>query len=60
MQAKGFQLDYLSKVSEVKDTVYKHSLVHHLSTIVVDKFPESTDLYSELGAVARCARVRHA
>lgn len=56
-EIKGFQLDYLSKVSEVKDTVHKHSLVHHLCLILMDKFPEASDLYSELGAVARCSKV---
>uniref|UniRef100_A0A183IWC0 FHOD3 protein n=1 Tax=Soboliphyme baturini TaxID=241478 RepID=A0A183IWC0_9BILA len=56
-EVKGFQLDYLAKVPEVKDTLHKHSLVYHLSTIVMDKFPDSTDLYSELGAVARSAKV---
>lgn len=59
-EVKGFQLDYLAKVPEVKDTVHKHSLVYHLCTLVMDKYPDSTDLYSELGAVARCAKVRHA
>jgi hypothetical protein len=55
---KGFQLDYLSKVPEVKDTSqHKHSLVYHLCQLVMDKYPTSTDLYSELGAVARCAKV---
>lgn len=45
---KGFQIDYLSKVPEVKDTVHKHSLLHHLCVIVMEKFPDSTDLYSEV------------
>lgn len=55
---KGFQLDYLAKVPEVKDTVHKHSLVYHLCSIVMERYPDSTDLYSDLGAVARCAKVR--
>lgn len=46
--AKGFQIDYLSKVPEVKDTVHKHSLLHHLCVIIMEKFPDSTDLYSEV------------
>lgn len=46
--AKGFQIEYLSKVPEVKDTVHKHSLLHHLCIIVMEKFPDSTDLYSEV------------
>lgn len=47
-EVKGFQIDYLSKVPEVKDTVQKHSLLHHLCAFVMEKFPESTDLYSEV------------
>lgn len=50
-------MDFLAKVPEVKDTVNKHSLVYHLCCMVMDKFVDSTDLYSELGAVVRCAKV---
>ena len=57
-QSKGFNIDYLTKVPEVKDTVHKHSLLHHLCGFTIDKFPNSTDLYGELGAIARCAKVR--
>lgn len=49
-QVKGFQLEYLAKVPEVKDTVHKHSLLHHLCHMVMEKFPDSTDLYSEVRA----------
>ncbi|XP_054722165.1 FH1/FH2 domain-containing protein 3-like isoform X1 [Uloborus diversus] len=55
--AKGFSLEYLSKVPEVKDTVHKHSLLHHICTIVMEKFAESTNLYSEFGAVTRASKV---
>uniref|UniRef100_A0A1I7XEF9 FH2 domain-containing protein n=1 Tax=Heterorhabditis bacteriophora TaxID=37862 RepID=A0A1I7XEF9_HETBA len=53
----GFHLDYLSKASEVKDPVYKHTLTYHLAEYMIEHFPEGTDLYSEFGAVARSARV---
>ncbi|RWS14572.1 FH1/FH2 domain-containing protein 3-like isoform X3, partial [Dinothrombium tinctorium] len=56
-QVKGFQIEYLSKVPEVKDTVHKHSLLHHLCHIVMEKYPSSGDLYSEFGAVTRASRV---
>ena len=56
-KAKGFQLEYLTKVPKVKDTVYKHSLLYHLAQFVIEKYPISTDLYSELGAVTRGSRV---
>uniref|UniRef100_A0AAR2JEA8 Formin homology 2 domain containing 3b n=1 Tax=Pygocentrus nattereri TaxID=42514 RepID=A0AAR2JEA8_PYGNA len=55
--AKGFELSYLEKVAEVKDTVHKQSLLHHVCSIVVEKFPESSDLYSEIGAITRSAKV---
>ena len=58
MQARGFTIDYLAHVPEVKDTVEKRSLLHHLVTMVLDQFPDSTDLFSELGAVNRCAKVQ--
>ncbi|XP_052132777.1 FH1/FH2 domain-containing protein 3-like, partial [Frankliniella occidentalis] len=54
---KGFQIEYLAKVPEVKDTVHKHSLLHHLCHMVMDKFPDSSDLYSEIGAVTRASKV---
>ena len=56
-QAKAFELSYLEKVPEVKDTVHKQSLLHHVCTMVVENFPDSSDLYSEIGAVTRSAKV---
>lgn len=58
-QAKGFELTYLEKVPEVKDTVHKQSLLHHVCSVVVENFPQSTDLYSEIGAITRSAKVRY-
>ncbi|XP_053570458.1 FH1/FH2 domain-containing protein 3 isoform X2 [Bombina bombina] len=55
--AKAFDLNYLQKAPEVKDTVHKQSLLYHLSAIVMEKFPDSTDLYSEIGAITRSAKV---
>lgn len=57
LEVKGFQLEYLAKVPEVKDTVHKHSLLHHLVNFVLEKNSNSSDLYSELGAVTRASRV---
>lgn len=42
---------------DVKDTVHKAPLMLHLVELVVDKFPESSDLYSELSHVHRIAKV---
>lgn len=57
--AKGFQIDYLEKVPEVKDTVNKHSLLHHLCLFIQEKYdPQLTsDLYSEFSAVNRGSKV---
>ncbi|XP_063851245.1 FH1/FH2 domain-containing protein 3-like isoform X1 [Scylla paramamosain] len=56
-ESRGFQIEYLSKVPEVKDTVHKHSLLHHLCHMVIEKFPDTTDLYSEIGSITRASRV---
>jgi len=53
--AKGFTLDYLQKAPEVKDTVHKNSLVHHVVTFLGGS--RTSDIYSEMGAVTRCTRV---
>lgn len=50
-------MTYLEKVPEVKDTVHKQSLLHHACAVVVENFPQSTDLYSEIGAITRSAKV---
>lgn len=54
--AKGFQIEYLAKVPEVKDTVHKHSLLHHLCHIVMESSTDTTDLYSEIGPVTRASK----
>ncbi|VDM30728.1 unnamed protein product [Hydatigera taeniaeformis] len=53
----GFNPEYLDRLPEVKDTKHKHSLLHHVCQTVLELFPESTDLHSEMGAVCRCHRV---
>ncbi|XP_067408950.1 FH1/FH2 domain-containing protein 1 [Emydura macquarii macquarii] len=56
-QSRGFELNYLEKVSEVKDTVHRQSLLHHLCHMVVERFPQTSDLYSEIAAITRSAKV---
>jgi hypothetical protein len=56
-QAKGFQIEYLAKVPEVKDTVHKHSLLYHLASIVIEQNPTTGDLHGELGSVGRASKV---
>ncbi|NP_001088281.1 formin homology 2 domain containing 1 L homeolog [Xenopus laevis] len=55
--AKGFDLSYLEKVSEVKDTVHRQSLLHHMCNLVIEKFPDTSDLYSEIAAITRSSKV---
>jgi FH1/FH2 domain-containing protein 3 len=50
-------LDYLAKVPEVKDTIQKHSLLFHVCNIVVEKYSETSDLYSDIGQITRCSKV---
>jgi len=57
VKAKAFVLDYLAKIAEVKDTVHKHSLLHHLTNMILDQFPDASDLYTDIGAISRCAKV---
>lgn len=57
-QVRGFSIEYLAKVPEVKDTVHKHSILHHLCTMILEQYPDSTDLYSDIGPLTRCSRVR--
>ncbi|KAL5291757.1 FHOD1 family protein [Megaselia abdita] len=53
---KGFQIEYLAKVPEVKDTVHKHSLLHHLCHMVMETRPDTSDLYSEIGPITRASK----
>lgn len=53
---KGFEIEYLSKVPEVKDTVQKHSLLHHLCLFIMESSAITTDLYSEIGPITRASR----
>ncbi|XP_056605586.1 FH1/FH2 domain-containing protein 1 isoform X3 [Triplophysa dalaica] len=55
--AKGFELNYLEKVTEVKDTVHRQSLLHHTCNFVVENYPDTTDLYSEIPAITQSAKV---
>lgn len=52
---KTFSLLFYT-VPEVKDTVHKHSLLHHLCNMVIENSPNSTDLYSEIGPINRAAK----
>lgn len=56
-KAKSFHIEYLAKVSEVRDVVNKNSLLFHVATVVSEKFHNNSDLHSEIPSIARCGRV---
>ena len=58
LQDDAFDLEYLSRIVDVKDTVHKAPLLLHLVELVVEKFPDSSDLHSELCHVHFVAKVR--
>ncbi|XP_078391684.1 FH1/FH2 domain-containing protein 3-like [Cetorhinus maximus] len=57
VNAKGFELSYLETVPRVRDTVHKQPLLYHACSIIVQSFPDTTDLYSEINAITRSAKV---
>jgi len=52
----GFQLDYLSKLSWVKDTASKHSLLHHVTQVLMSQQPDMADLSKEFSSLNTVAR----
>jgi len=54
--ASGFQLDFLSKVTWVKDTVHKKPLLYHVVKEVSKSNPESGDLSKEFAALQIVSR----
>merc|ERR1712088_734288 len=52
----GFQLDYLSKLSWVKDTASKHSLLHHVTQVLMSQQPDMADLSKEFSSLSTVAR----
>ena len=44
----GFQLEYLSQLSYVKDTASKSSLLYHITKTVLDIDPKASTFYNEL------------
>uniref|UniRef100_A0AC35TUX8 FH2 domain-containing protein n=1 Tax=Rhabditophanes sp. KR3021 TaxID=114890 RepID=A0AC35TUX8_9BILA len=56
-EIQGFQLDYLTKASEVKDPTLKHTLTYHLVEYMVDNYYDGTDLYSEFKSVSQTAKI---
>ena len=56
-QVEAFHMNFLQKVTDVKDNVSKQPLLHHLVAMVMERFPDGNDLHSGLGATHRVAKV---
>ncbi|KAI2663073.1 FH1/FH2 domain-containing protein 3 [Labeo rohita] len=55
-KAKGFELSYLGKLSQVKDTHGRQPLLHHVCVLLLQLYPQSSDLYSDITAVTKASK----
>jgi hypothetical protein len=56
-QSEAFNLEYLSRVPDVKDTVHRAPLLLHVVELMVQQFPDGTDLFSEISHVHRVSKM---
>lgn len=55
--AYGFEISYLTKLSNTKDTDNKQTLLHYLVDVVEKKFPEALSFTDDLAHVDKASRV---
>ncbi|XP_010864234.2 FH1/FH2 domain-containing protein 1 isoform X2 [Esox lucius] len=55
-KARGFELSYLGKLSQVRDTHSRQPLLHHMCVLLMQLYPQSTDLYSDITSVTRASK----
>ncbi|XP_017082400.1 protein diaphanous [Drosophila eugracilis] len=55
--AFGFEISYLTKLSNTKDTDNKQTLLHYLADLVEKKFPDALNFYDDLSHVNKASRV---
>lgn len=55
--AYGFEIPYLTKLSNTKDSDNKHTLLHYLVDVVEKKFPEALSFPDDLAHVDKASRV---
>ncbi|KAG7462151.1 hypothetical protein MATL_G00199900 [Megalops atlanticus] len=55
-KARGFELSYLGKLSQVRDTHSRQPLLHHVCVLLLQRYPQSSDLYSDITAVTRASK----
>uniref|UniRef100_A0A4W5MPV1 FH2 domain-containing protein n=1 Tax=Hucho hucho TaxID=62062 RepID=A0A4W5MPV1_9TELE len=56
-KAGGFELSYLGKLSQVRDTHSRQPLLHHMCVLLLQLYPQSSDLYSDITSVTRTSKV---
>jgi hypothetical protein len=56
-QLEAFDLEYLSRVPDVKDTAHRAPLLLHVVELMVNQFPDSGDLFSDLPHVHRVGKM---
>ncbi|KAF6730631.1 FH1/FH2 domain-containing protein 3 [Oryzias melastigma] len=59
-KARGFELSYLSKLSQVRDTHTRQPLLHHVCVLLLQLRPDSSDLHSDIAAVTKAAKYDYA
>ncbi|XP_051935508.1 FH1/FH2 domain-containing protein 1 [Hippocampus zosterae] len=55
-KARGFELSYLGKLSQVRDTRSRQPLLHHVCVLLLQLYPQSSDLYSDLTTVSKAGK----
>ena len=58
VKVDAFDLEYLSRCVDVKDTKHKTPLLIHMVELVVERFTDSTNLHSDMPHVHRVSKVR--
>ncbi|XP_054864029.1 FH1/FH2 domain-containing protein 1 isoform X2 [Amphiprion ocellaris] len=55
-KARGFELSYLGKLSQVRDTHTRQPLLHHVCVLLLQLYPQSSDLYSDITALTKASK----
>ncbi|XP_068584421.1 FH1/FH2 domain-containing protein 1-like [Cebidichthys violaceus] len=55
-KARGFELSYLGKLSQVRDTHTRQPLLLHVCVLLLQLYPQSTDLHSDITAVTKAGK----
>lgn len=55
-KARGFELSYLGKLSQVRDTHSRQPLLLHVCALLQQIYPQSSDLYSDITAVTKAGK----